>query len=387
MTGKHNTKGIGPSSNTPMESPSITPFLTPSTPKSTSSSNKSVNSIEEVTNDLRSANLGASTHDPASKVHKATVSRNITVAPSPASSASSHSDSSSSVEIVTDSPKLDKIDKKRAYAIPRSRKAVEARMAEKANYNYHMSLLSQGLLEGGSSIQNGRMEELKTTPLFAASVMANAADESTCSGATNITKTILPQYGLLAQRLESYDINQVDPCIEDLHHGPSIDVSDPRIFLNINTPWSAFVCGSQGSGKSHTLSCMLENSLLPSQLGALPKPLAAIVFHYDKFTSFASSQICEAAYLCSSGIPVRVLVSPSNFWRMRHAYSNMPGLPASAKKPVVAPMLLKERHLDVERMMNLMAVTEKDGPMPLYMEVHFRKPSTSMNNAQLTIRR
>ncbi|KAA6409421.1 MAG: hypothetical protein FRX48_06974 [Lasallia pustulata] len=369
MTGKHNTNGIGPFSNTPMESPSITPFVTPGTPKSRSSGDESVNSIKQLTNDLRSANLGESIHVPASKAHKATVSRSITVAPSTASSGPSGSDSPSSVEIVTESPKLDKIAKKRAFAIPRSPKAVEARMAERANYNYHMSLLSQGLLEGGSSIQNGRVEELKTTPLFAASVMASAADESTCSGATNVTKTIFPQYGLLAQRLETYDIKQVDPSFEDLYHEPSIDVSDPRIFLNINTPWSAFICGSQGSGKSHTLSCMLENSLLPCQLGALPKPLAAIVFHYDKFTSFASNQICEAAYLCSSGIPVRVLVSPSNFWRMRQAYSNMPGLPASAKKPVVAPMLLKERHLDVERMMNLMAVTEKDGPMPLYMEV------------------
>ena len=144
---------------------------------------------------------------------------------------------------------------------------------------------------------------------------------------------------------------------------------DRRLFLNVNAPWSAFICGSQGSEKSHTLSCMLENSLIASDLGKLPDPLAAMVFHYDKFTSYSSSQICEAAYLCSSGIPVKVLVSPSNFWRMRNAYANLPGIPSGCKKPTVVPLLLKEKHLGVERMMSLMAVSEKDGPTPLYIEV------------------
>jgi len=36
---------------------------------------------------------------------------------------------------------------------------------------------------------------------------------------------------------------------------------EKAIFLNTNAPWSAFICGSQGSGKSYTLSCMLENLL------------------------------------------------------------------------------------------------------------------------------
>ena len=35
------------------------------------------------------------------------------------------------------------------------------------------------------------------------------------------------------------------------------DMSDPRIMLNTNVPFSAFVCGVQGSGKSHTTSCMI----------------------------------------------------------------------------------------------------------------------------------
>ena len=33
--------------------------------------------------------------------------------------------------------------------------------------------------------------------------------------------------------------------------------TDPRIFLNTNIPFSAFICGVQGSGKSHTTSCLI----------------------------------------------------------------------------------------------------------------------------------
>ena len=114
---------------------------------------------------------------------------------------------------------------------------------------------------------------------------------------------------------------------------------------------------------------MLESALMPSRLGKLPNPLAAIVFHYDKFTGFAKSQICEAALLCSAEIPVTVLVSPSNLYRMRNAYENIPDLSQNEIKPVVAPLLLEERHLNVERMMKLMAIDEKEGKISLYMEV------------------
>lgn len=39
--------------------------------------------------------------------------------------------------------------------------------------------------------------------------------------------------------------------------GKSKELADPRIMLNTNVPFSAFVCGLQGSGKSHTTSCMI----------------------------------------------------------------------------------------------------------------------------------
>lgn len=137
----------------------------------------------------------------------------------------------------------------------------------------------------------------------------------------------------------------------------------------MNAPWSTFICGSQGSGKSYTLSCILENCLIPSGLGQLPSPLAAIVFHYDNFTSYGSSQICEAAYLCSSDVPVKALVSPTNFWRMKQMYENLPLSSTTCRRPEIIPLKFQDKHLDVTRMMSMMAVSDRDGPIPLYIEV------------------
>ena len=133
-----------------------------------------------------------------------------------------------------------------------------------------------------------------------------------------------------------------------------------HVFLNMNTPFSAFICGSQGSGKSHTLSCMLESALIDSNLGKMARPLAAIVIYWDK----TGNQPCEAAYLCSSGIPVTVLASPSNVHDMKEAYGKLPG----AAKPVVRPLLFSQKHLNKQRMMKLTAA-DSGSTQALYMAV------------------
>lgn len=90
-------------------------------------------------------------------------------------------------------------------------------------------------------------------------------------------------------------------------------LADSRIFHNVAAPSSVFICGSQGSGKSNTLACLLENCLIPSALNTLPKPLAAIVFHYDSFSSDVGGLPCEAAYLATNPhVKVRVLCAPTN---------------------------------------------------------------------------
>ncbi|EAT80541.2 hypothetical protein HBH56_143640 [Parastagonospora nodorum] len=134
------------------------------------------------------------------------------------------------------------------------------------------------------------------------------------------------------------------------------------VLLNTNAPWSSFLCGSQGSGKSHTLSCMLENCILSTpNIGKNPHPLAGLVLHYD---GSRGSGVCEAAYLCSQ-VKTRVLVSASNYGNLKSKYEDM------AKKCggtiEVQKLLIATDHLDTERVKTLMAVS-KDGEMPLYIQ-------------------
>ena len=245
---------------------------------------------------------------------------------------------------------------------------------------YHNSLFPTGDPDPAGTASIVHLEEIRTTPLFSAEVLRKVSGASREPGAQ--TKDLLPQYGLLAKVLDTFNSKededtddtegQNQATREEALEQPALDgresnrgPEDNRLFVNMNAPWSAFICGSQGSGKSHTLSCMLEAALWQPDLGKLEKPLSAMVFHYDKF----SSQVCEAAYLSRKEIPVKVLVAPSNYKTMKKAYENMPGFPQNVKKPDVKPLVLFEQQLNLERMMKLMAVGGKDGNPPLYIEV------------------
>jgi len=208
-----------------------------------------------------------------------------------------------------------------------------------------------------------KLHDIKTTPLFSNQIRLTLTPEK-MRLLGSLDQEAFPQYGLLGVRQQSYGGKQLDAEFLPVEHN--------LIMANMNAPWSAFICGSQGGGKSHTLSCMLENSLLStSQATVNPEPLAGLVFHYDNFTSPETTQLCEAAYLCSSGVPVRVLVSPSNHAAMHKLYTNLPGLPDSVPKPQVVPLYLKEEQLSVTRMMTLMAMNDIEYP-PLYMEVAYK---------------
>lgn len=234
-----------------------------------------------------------------------------------------------------------------------------------AAFDYQLAFLSDSGSKSNVTqpCDNGRGEATRTTPLFSGKVL-----DGLKSGTFN-------QYGLLCKALARRGIQHLPESTP--RKLPRVFNYDPRIFLNVNAPWSTFICGSQGSGKSHTLSCIMENCLIPSGLGQLPSPLAAIIFHYDTFTSYGSRQLCEAAYLCSSGVPVKVLVSPTNFWRMKQTYENLPISSPSMRKPEVIPMKFQHKHLDVTRMMSMMAVSDKDGPVPLYIEVWIKSNPSS----------
>ncbi|CZT20406.1 uncharacterized protein RCC_06266 [Ramularia collo-cygni] len=208
-------------------------------------------------------------------------------------------------------------------------------------YEIERQRLQQFFTAAGT--RNGRQEEFRTTPLFSLAVK-HVVD----GGNAGTAPEVLPQYGLLG-----------------FHIGENENVSEKEpLHMNVDAPNSAFICGSQGSGKSYTLSCMLENCLLSSpDTGRLRAPVAGVVFHYDINSTPAPA---EAAYLCSRGIEVNVFVSRSAGRALNEAYKNLGDKYGNLK---VQPLMFRSSDLSIERMNRLMAVATKEGPPPLYMEV------------------
>ncbi|KAE8548237.1 hypothetical protein EYB25_010031 [Talaromyces marneffei] len=198
---------------------------------------------------------------------------------------------------------------------------------------YHLSLLRLGN-------DNDQNDETALAPIFMGSLFRQL-------------NLIPAQYGLLAgvKRIQRPEfVSSEDEGIKN----------DPRVFLNITSPLSTFICGSQGSGKSHTLSCVLESCLLSSNAGRLSNPLTAVVFHYDTFICDNGGSPCEAAFLASHpGITVRVLCAPTNLRTIRMTYSRF--------NIHVEPLQIDQSSLNTKRMLDLMAVGQEKGPIPLYM--------------------
>lgn len=186
------------------------------------------------------------------------------------------------------------------------------------------------------------LSEIKVVPLFTESVRRRATDLAAEDS------NPFPQYGLLGGVTSDAKENGA--------------LADPRVFFNIAAPSSVFICGSQGSGKSHSLSCLLENCLISSPANVLPKPLTGVVFHYDTFVSDNAGEPCEAAYLASNRqVKVRVLCAPTNIKTIKRVYSRIPNV-------AVESLRLNESDLNTKRMMSLMAVDDTHG-IPLYLHV------------------
>lgn len=163
---------------------------------------------------------------------------------------------------------------------------------------------------------------------------------------------------------------------------------DPRLYINTvtccvhilkfrahllrkysqNAPFSAVVCGVQGSGKSHTVACLLESMFIPQfpSIGSLEKPLSGLVLHFGE--GGPSSQPCEASWIgvpsCDGFEPpvVRVFVSRSSLKTMRKVYS------ALGSRVVVKPLIFTEEELDAEAFLTMMAVDSSES-VPLYVHV------------------
>jgi hypothetical protein len=201
------------------------------------------------------------------------------------------------------------------------------------------------LPEAGGSNNGGNMQATSALSTLQDAPLIDANFISSHNG------SFLPQYGLLGSHMEARDAGS-------------------KLLLNTNVPFSMFVCGVQGSGKSHITSCILENSLIHSKiLGKLRSPLSALVFSFAQFSGDGVGfTVSEAAFLASAdpSLPggehvkkVHVLVSPSNLLRIEKLYIRLPNV-------LVTPFKLNPQDLDIDTMLTLMNVDESEGT-PLYL--------------------
>ena len=208
------------------------------------------------------------------------------------------------------------------------------------------------------------INDLERTPLFSGEAQLAMDSRVTELSYQKVEKQPWgPQYALLGIREMTYNVPDVNVFEEDVQERN-------LIFTNTRAPWSTLVCGSEEAGTSHSLICTLENLLLPkSPAHVNPRASAGVVFHFDEWTSDIGIQPCKAAYLCSNGLSVRILVSRSNFRVMHKLYTTMPGLGPDIPRPTVIPLQLQQEQLSLSRMITLMTIT--DGP-PGLKEVVYR---------------
>jgi hypothetical protein len=185
----------------------------------------------------------------------------------------------------------------------------------------------------------GSQRDIEQAPLLSGGIVAQRANE------------LVPQFGLIG-------------CLAN----EDASLPSSQIFFNTNVPISTFICGVQGSGKSHTTSCLLENAVISSPyLGKLESPVPTLVFSYGEWsTGGAGFNISEATFLAapSQAAPghqvkrITVLTSPSNL-AINRLYQRHPNVR-------IIPFRLRAKTLDISALRTLMAIDEKSS-VPLYM--------------------
>ncbi|KDQ18207.1 hypothetical protein BOTBODRAFT_52993 [Botryobasidium botryosum FD-172 SS1] len=205
-----------------------------------------------------------------------------------------------------------------------------------------------------SSESSGKSHENVTAPLFTRGVLDNGDAQE------------LRQYAVYGEMMSVHS--------QDFIHKP---VDNPsRLYVNMNAPFSAVVCGVQGSGKSHTVNVMLENALiLERRIGVVEKSLSALVLHLGEGGKHSAP--CEAAYqgvlaeefrrLSPSVLPPPVVVycSPSSMKTMRAVYEPL----TRTGNVTVKPLKFDKRELDAESFLAMMAVEGTSETAPLYIRI------------------
>ena len=121
-----------------------------------------------------------------------------------------------------------------------------------ADLQFHTTLLAIDGLNVDDRVNNVHLEEIRTTPLFSGDVLANVLGQQAELGAA--AKNVLPEYGLLAKVLDTFDgsnsegtdellelgpqnlVNTFGEEITDERPGSLRQIEDKRLFVNMNAP-------------------------------------------------------------------------------------------------------------------------------------------------------
>lgn len=138
-----------------------------------------------------------------------------------------------------------------------------------------------------------------------------------------------------------------------------------EIFLNLYEPFCVATIGLQGSGKSHSLSVIVENCLLStrnseekddSDIIDLQTSMCCLVLHYDQ----SAQSVCEVTgfirprigrFLCLPNDRMIVLVSPTYYLQRKAFYG--PDIN-------VRPLLFKWSKMTADRLRQLMRLSSED---------------------------
>ena len=181
-----------------------------------------------------------------------------------------------------------------------------------------------------------------------------------------------PEYGLLGRL-------QTSPGVSEA----------PDVYLNTHDPFCFVTVGVQGSGKSHSLSVVLESCVLhvadelkraTDDALRLRRPMTSLVFHYDQNQRNGCEAIgvvepsdglrafvagmqrdASAAPLDPPTLPrdkMLVLVSPSNFQERKAFYGQTYG-----PKVRVEPLLFSWSKLSAKQLKCLMRINEGDNQL------------------------
>lgn len=118
-------------------------------------------------------------------------------------------------------------------ALPKhSQASGKLKASPRLSYQLSLLLATNSSVDKGCHEREGANHDIRNAVLVSADTVEEAEEE------------LLPQYGLLG----SFSCERIEPLK---------NLGEQKVLLNTNIPFSAFICGVQGSGKSYTTACLL----------------------------------------------------------------------------------------------------------------------------------